>query len=143
MVETPAAALAAGRLAARSDFLSIGTNDLLQYTFAADRLVGGVADLPDLCEPGVLALLGQVVAAAHAADAWVGVCGEAASDPASAVGLVGLGVDELSMTRVAIPEIKNTLRSVTLRDCAAAVTSAVARDDAAAARADLEAVLPG
>jgi phosphoenolpyruvate-protein phosphotransferase len=143
MVETPAAALAADRLADRADFLSVGTNDLLQYAFAADRLVGGVADLPRLEEPGLLRLLGEVVAAAHARDAWVGVCGEAASDPALALALVGLGVDELSMTRVAIPEVKSTLAAVTSDDCARLAAAAVGAADADAARALLDAAVPG
>jgi phosphoenolpyruvate-protein phosphotransferase (PTS system enzyme I) len=137
MVETPAAGLAADRLAHEVDFLSIGTNDLLQYAFAADRLVAGVADLPDPCEPGFLRLLRDVVAAGHDGEAWVGVCGEAASDPAIAVALVGAGVDELSMTRVAIPEIKATLAAITREDATAALDRALAAPDAEAARAIL------
>lgn len=122
MVEVPSAALAAARLAQHADFLSIGTNDLLQYLFAADRLNGAVGDLADVCEPDVLALVRDVVVAGHGAGAWVGVCGEAASDPTVAAALVGLGVDELSMTRVAIPEVKDTLRALTRDACVAAVT---------------------
>ena len=139
MVEVPSAALAARRLAAHADFLSIGTNDLLQYLFAADRVNGAVGDLADVCEPDVLALLGDVIAAGHDGGAWVGVCGEAASDPTVAAALVGLGVDELSMTRVAIPEVKDTLRSLTAEACRAAVETAVAEAaDGVEARAILE-----
>ena len=134
MVETPAAALAAGRLASHCDFLSIGTNDLLQYLFAADRLLSSVSELADACDPIVLRLLGDVAAAAHARDAWVGVCGEAASDPATAVALVGLGIDELSMTSAAIPETKATLREVTRADCRHALDTALAQPDAKDAR---------
>jgi phosphoenolpyruvate-protein phosphotransferase len=141
MVETPAAALAAAALADQSDFLSVGTNDLLQYLFAADRMVAGVGELADACDPVVLALLADVVEAAHERDAWVGVCGEAASDPAVAVALVGLGVDELSMTRVAIPEVKATLRSLTQEQCRDALTAARAEADAGAARGVLEAAV--
>lgn len=134
MIETPAAALAAGQFAAGCDFLSIGTNDLLQYLFAADRLNAEVATLADAADPVVLRLIGEVVRAAHSEGAWVGVCGEAASDPALAVALVGLGVDELSMTAAAIPEIKATLRSVTRDDCRTATERAMAQPDAATAR---------
>jgi phosphoenolpyruvate-protein kinase (PTS system EI component) len=141
MVEVPIAALAANRLAAHADFLSVGTNDLVQYLFAADRLVGEIAHLTDPCEPEVLRLLGSVAEAGHRNGAWVGVCGEAASDPAMAVALVGLGMDELSMTGPAIPEIKDTLRRLTTEDCQAAVTRAMAADDATAARAVLKGVL--
>ncbi len=127
MIEVPSAALAAARLAAHADFLSIGTNDLLQYLFAADRMNGAVGDLADVCEPDVLALLRDVVTAGHGGGAWVGVCGEAASDPTVAAALVGLGVDELSMTRVAIPEVKDTLRGLTAEACATAVTATIAQ----------------
>jgi phosphoenolpyruvate-protein phosphotransferase len=134
MVETPAAALAAGRLAEQCDFLSVGTNDLLQYLFAADRMVAGVGEIADACDPVVLDLLADVVDAAHRHGAWVGVCGEAASDPAVAVALVGLDIDELSMTRVAIPEVKATLRGLTRDQCRQALVEARERPDAAAAR---------
>ena len=134
MIETPAAALAAEPLASHCDFLSVGTNDLLQYLFAADRLLASVSELADACDPIVLRLLGDVAAAAHAHDAWIGVCGEAASDPATAVALVGLGIDELSMTPAAIPESKATLREVTLADCRHALDTALAQPDAEAAR---------
>jgi phosphoenolpyruvate-protein phosphotransferase len=143
MIEVPSAALSAARIAAHVDFLSIGTNDLLQYLFAVDRLHGGVADIADPLEPDVLRLLGDVVAAGHDHDAWVGVCGEAASDPLIAAALVGLGVDELSMTRVAIPEVKDTLARLTREQCHDAVEQALATaGDAADVRAALEAALP-
>lgn len=126
MIEVPSAALGAARLAPHVDFFSIGTNDLLQYTFAVDRLHGGVADIADPFEPDVLQLIGQVIQAGHDGGAWVGVCGEAASEPLIAAALVGLGADELSMTRVAIPEVKDTLRSLTLERCRTAVEHALA-----------------
>jgi phosphotransferase system enzyme I (PtsI) len=139
MVEVPSAALGAARLAANADFLSIGTNDLLQYLFAADRLVGAVADLADVLEPDVLRLIGGVIEAGHANRAWVGVCGEAAGDPTVAAALVGLGIDELSMTRVGIPEVKDALRRVTLEQCREAVKAAIeGANDAAEARRILE-----
>jgi phosphoenolpyruvate-protein phosphotransferase len=139
MIEVPSAALGAARLAPNADFLSIGTNDLIQYLFAVDRLNGAVADIGDVLEPDVLALIGSVVEAAHANDAWVGVCGEAAGDPTVAGALVGLGVDELSMTKVAIPEVKDALRRLTREACREAVLLAIAdARDGAESRSILE-----
>jgi phosphotransferase system enzyme I (PtsI) len=139
MIEVPSAALAASRLARLADFFSVGTNDLLQYLFAVDRLNAAVADIGDVLEPDVLALIGSVVEAAHSNDAWVGVCGEAAGDPTTAAALVGLGIDELSMTRVAIPEVKDALRHLTREECAEAVRYAIGRaGDAAESRGILE-----
>jgi phosphotransferase system enzyme I (PtsI) len=139
MIEVPSAALGARRMAELADFFSIGTNDMLQYLFAADRLVGAVADLADVLDPDVLRLIGGVIEAGHAGRAWVGVCGEAAGDPTVAAALVGLGIDELSMTRVAIPEVKDALRRVTLAECQEAVQAAMAgAPDAGAVRKTLE-----
>ena len=139
MIEVPSAALGAARLARNADFFSIGTNDLIQYLFAVDRLNGAVADIGDVLEPDVLALIGSVVEAAHANDAWIGVCGEAAGDPTVAGALVGLGVDELSMTKVAIPEVKDALRRLTQEECREAVGVAIAEaGDAAESRKILE-----
>jgi phosphoenolpyruvate-protein phosphotransferase len=139
MVEVPSAAIGAARLAAHVDFLSIGTNDLLQYLFAVDRLNGAVADLADVCDPVALGLIGRVIADGHAGGAWVGICGEAASDPLVAAALVGLGADELSMTRVAIPEVKDVLRGLELERCQHAVHGAIEEGaDATEVRALLE-----
>lgn len=143
MIEVPSAALAARRMAARVDFLSLGTNDLLQYLFAADRLLADVAYLPDLLDPDVLRLIGDIATAAHAEGAWCGVCGESAAEPVNAVALVGLGIDELSMTPRSIPRVKDTLRGLTSEDLTAAATAAIAAPDAAAARALLEQALAG
>jgi phosphotransferase system enzyme I (PtsI) len=139
MIEVPSAALGAARLARHADFFSIGTNDLIQYLFAVDRLNGSVADIGDVLEPDVLALIRSVVEAGHANDAWVGVCGEAAGDPTVAGALVGLGVDELSMTKVAIPEVKDALRRLTRDACRDAVHHAIAEAaDAVESRRILE-----
>ncbi|MGH2662351.1 MAG: phosphoenolpyruvate--protein phosphotransferase [Actinomycetota bacterium] len=139
MIEVPSAALAARKLAEHADFFSIGTNDLLQYVFAADRLIGAVADLADVLDPDVLSLIERVVEAGHANGAWVGVCGEAAGDPTVAAALVGLGIDELSMTRVAIPEVKDALRRLTRLQCIEAVEEAIEKArDAGEARRILE-----
>jgi phosphoenolpyruvate-protein kinase (PTS system EI component) len=113
MVEVPALALDAARIAPEVDFFSVGTNDLAQYTMAAERgnaaLAGLLAD--DALSP-VLALIAAVTAAAAAHGRWVGVCGELAGDPDAAVLLAGLGVRELSMAAGRIPAVKAALREV-------------------------------
>lgn len=113
MVETPAAVAIADAIARESDFLSIGTNDLIQYTLAVDRENESVAYLYDGLHPGVLRSIRRVVEAAHEADRPVAVCGEMASDPVSAVVLLGLGVDELSMQPPAMPRVKARVRATT------------------------------
>ncbi|HVE45217.1 MAG TPA: putative PEP-binding protein [Acidimicrobiales bacterium] len=133
-IEVPSAALAAGRIAPHVDFFSVGTNDLLQYLFAVDRLVAEVAELTDVCEPLVLDLIAHVVANADQYGTWVGVRGETASDPEVAAALVGLGVRELSMVPGALGEVKDLLRRhelATLRDVAEVARRAA---DAAEAR---------
>ncbi|PSP36636.1 phosphoenolpyruvate--protein phosphotransferase [Halobacteriales archaeon QH_10_70_21] len=106
MVETPAAVSLAGELAARLDFLSIGTNDLTQYVMAADRENDAVADLHDPLHPAVLRAIDRTVRGADDGDAPVGMCGEIAGDPALTELLVGLGLDELSMSAVTVPAVK-------------------------------------
>lgn len=113
MIEIPSAALATDILAREVDFFSIGTNDLIQYTLAVDRDNETVAQLYDPLHPSVLRLIQHVITAAHEAGIWVGVCGEMAADPMTAALLVGMGVDELSMASVVIPDVKAVLRSVT------------------------------
>jgi multiphosphoryl transfer protein len=134
MIETPIAALSAGRLARAVDFVSVGTNDLLQYLFAADRLQSELAGLPELFDPAVLSLLSRMVVDAHQAGAWVGVCGEAAGTPVGAAVFVGLGCDELSMAAHAIPLVKDALRRVTFSDLEQAVGRAMVAEDAGEAR---------
>jgi phosphocarrier protein FPr len=134
MVEVPSAALLAERLARNADFFSIGTNDLTQYTMAAERGNEHVAELLSGPQPAVLRLVHATVAGAERHDRWVGVCGELAGDPAAAVLLVGLGVRELSMASPLVPEVKEALRSVTLTDAAAAAARALDARDAADAR---------
>jgi phosphotransferase system enzyme I (PtsI) len=109
MIETPSAAFMADELAARVDFLSIGTNDLTQYVMAADRENERVSDLHNPTHPGVLRAIHRTATAAHAEDAWVGMCGEMAGDPDLTELLVGLGLDELSMSAVTIPEVKTAV----------------------------------
>ncbi|MBV9003454.1 MAG: phosphoenolpyruvate--protein phosphotransferase, partial [Solirubrobacterales bacterium] len=120
MVEVPSAALQAEQLAASADFFSLGTNDLTQYTMAAERGNEHVGTLLAGPQPAVLRLVQATVEGARAHGRWVGVCGELAGDPAAAVLLVGLGVRELSMARPLIPEVKEALRSVALTDAAEA-----------------------
>jgi phosphoenolpyruvate-protein phosphotransferase/dihydroxyacetone kinase phosphotransfer subunit len=141
MVEVPAAALLAEQFAARVDFFSIGTNDLIQYTMAAERgneLVGELLAGP---QPAALSLIRATTAGAAAHGRMVGVCGELAGDPAAALLLVGLGVRELSMAAPLIAEVKETLRSVSLADASAAADQAVNAPDAASARALAAALL--
>jgi multiphosphoryl transfer protein len=135
MVEVPAAALTAARLAEHADFFSLGTNDLTQYTMAAERGNERLAPLLTGPQPGVLRLVQETVAGARAHGRWVGVCGELAGDPPTAVLFAGLGVTELSMAPALVPEVKEALRAVALADAQAAALKALEADSAAAARA--------
>jgi multiphosphoryl transfer protein len=114
MIEIPAAALAAAHLAAEVDFFSVGTNDLTQYTLAADRGNALVAPLADAMHPAVLRLIGMAAEAAADHGAWTGVCGELAGDPGATAILLGLGVRELSMGPPAIPLVKEAVRAADL-----------------------------
>ena len=126
MIETPAAAFLADALAERLDFLSIGTNDLTQYVMAADRENDGVADSHDPLHPAVLRAIDRTVSAAAGTDAWVGMCGEMAGDPALTELLVGLGIDELSMSAVTVPAVKERVREVDSAAAAALADEALA-----------------
>lgn len=119
MVETPAAAVMADALAAECDFLSIGTNDLTQYTLAMDRGNPAVAGGIDGLDPAVLRLIGQTCSGGARHDTWVGVCGGLASDPLAVPILIGLGVAELSAAPAMVPEIKALVRGLTLERCEA------------------------
>jgi phosphotransferase system enzyme I (PtsI) len=114
MVEVPASALLADRILADADFASIGTNDLTQYTLAADRLLGSVASFQDPWHPAVLRLVGEVGKAGAALGKPVGICGEAAADPLLAVVLVGLGATSLSMSPAALKDVRAELARFTL-----------------------------
>ncbi len=114
MIEVPAAALLADRILAEADFASIGTNDLTQYTLAADRQLGSVASFQDPWHPAVLRLVGEVGRAGAALGKPVGVCGEAAADPMLAVVLVGLGATSLSMAPGLLADVRNELTKFTL-----------------------------
>ncbi|QKJ20057.1 phosphoenolpyruvate--protein phosphotransferase [Microbacterium hominis] len=134
MVEVPSSALLADRVLGIADFASIGTNDLTQYTMAADRLLGSVASFQDPWHPAVLHLIRSVGAAGRATGKPVGICGEAAADPLLAVVLVGLGATSLSMAPTALADVRATLLEHSLDDAARIAEAALAAPDAAAAR---------
>jgi phosphoenolpyruvate-protein phosphotransferase (PTS system enzyme I) len=113
MVEIPAAAVIADLLAPHVDFFSIGTNDLIQYTLAVDRMNERVSHLYQPYHPAVLRLIRQICSAARQAGKWAGMCGEMAGDPVAAPVLLGLGLDEWSMSAPAIPAVKEVLRATT------------------------------
>jgi phosphoenolpyruvate-protein kinase (PTS system EI component) len=114
MIETPAAVEMADRLAGLVDFFSIGTNDLTQYIFAADRTNERVANLYDPLHPAVLRQIDRVLRAAHFQKRWVGLCGEMAADPLAIPILLGLGLDEFSMAPVSIPAAKQIIGRLTM-----------------------------
>ncbi len=116
MIETPAAALMADVLAEEVDFLSIGTNDLIQYTMAADRGNIQVADLYRRLPPSVVRLIQKVILSGHEKGVWVGICGEMAADPLAILLLVGMDIDELSVSPPMLPEVKKIIRSITYKD---------------------------
>jgi phosphocarrier protein FPr len=137
MAEVPAFALRARAAVALVDLISIGSNDLTQYTLAAERGNASVAGLADPLDPAVLRLVSEVSRAATAR-ARVAVCGEIASEPAAAALLIGLGVRELSMTPRAIPEVKQAIRSLSVRKAKHLAEIALHRDSAASVRALLQ-----
>lgn len=134
MVEVPSCAILADHVAPRVDFMSIGTNDLTQYVFAADRLLGTVANLQNPWHPAVLRLIEQVGAAGREHDVPVGICGEAAADPLLAVVLVGLGATSLSMSSSAIADVRAELALHSLDDARRLAALAVSAESAEAAR---------
>ncbi|HEY6685519.1 MAG TPA: phosphoenolpyruvate--protein phosphotransferase [Propionibacteriaceae bacterium] len=134
MIETPAAALQAEQILTEVDFVSIGTNDLAQYTFAADRHSADLASLNDPWQPALLRLIEMVTSAAAGSGKPVGVCGEAASDPLQALVLAGLGISSLSMAPAALAAVGRGLAAVTLEDCRRAARAACDTDSPASAR---------
>ncbi|HWJ84518.1 MAG TPA: phosphoenolpyruvate--protein phosphotransferase [Cellulomonas sp.] len=142
MIEVPSAALMSGPILAHASFASIGTNDLVQYTMAADRLLGAVAHLSVAWQPAVLQLVAATCAGAAAQGRPVGVCGEAAASPALAVVLVGLGVTSLSMTPRALADVSAVLGATTYDECRRIAGLALASSSAADARSTVRAQLP-
>ena len=117
MIEIPSAAICANVLATEVDFFSIGTNDLIQYTLAVDRVNEKIAHLYEPTHPAILRLLKMIAEAAHAHHIWVGVCGEMAGDVALVPLLLGLGMDELSAGATSVPRVKRAVQSLALPEC--------------------------
>ncbi|WP_110675252.1 phosphoenolpyruvate--protein phosphotransferase [Salinicola sp. RZ23] len=140
MIEIPSAALLAPSLAAEVDFFSIGTNDLIQYTLAIDRGHATLSAQADGLHPAVLRLIQMTVDAAHAEGKWVGVCGELGSDAAAVPVLVGLGVDELSVSVRQVPMVKARLRGITQESAQHHARTALAQATSQAVRDALEAL---
>jgi len=140
MIEVPSAALLAPVLAKEVDFFSVGTNDLTQYTLAIDRGHPTLSAQADGLHPAVLQLIDITVRAAHAQGKWVGVCGELAADPLAVPVLVGLGVDELSVSARSIPEVKARVREFSLSEAQGLAQKALAVGSPAEVRALVEAV---
>lgn len=130
MIEVPAAAVISPILAKYVDFFSIGTNDLCQYTLAVDRMNESIGSLYQPLHPGVLRLIKHVIDASHEQGKFTGMCGELASDPVATMILLGLGLDEFSMTASSIPLIKNILRSVSKAECEEVANKALTMDTA-------------
>ncbi|MDE1166949.1 MAG: phosphoenolpyruvate--protein phosphotransferase [Pseudomonas sp.] len=138
MIEVPSAALLAPVLAKEVDFFSVGTNDLTQYTLAIDRGHPTLSAQADGLHPAVLQLIDITVRAAHAHGKWVGICGELAADPLAVPVLVGLGVDELSVSARSIPEVKAGVRELTLVEAQQLAQQALALGSASEVRALVE-----
>ena len=130
MIEVPAAAVISPILAKYVDFFSIGTNDLCQYTLAVDRMNEAIGSLYQPLHPGVLRLIKHVIDASHEQGKFTGMCGELASDPMATMILLGLGLDEFSMTASSIPLIKNILRSVSKAECEEVANKVLTMDTA-------------
>ncbi|WP_433193706.1 putative PEP-binding protein [Nocardia sp. CA-107356] len=141
MIEVPAAALLAEAILEHVDFLSIGTNDLAQYTMAADRMSAELAALTDPWQPAVLALVARTATAGTSAGKPVGVCGEAAADPLLACVLAGFGIRSLSAAGAAVAAVGAALSEVTLDDCRRAAAAVLATSDPERARAAARAAL--
>lgn len=128
MIETPSAAMISDWLAREVDFLSIGTNDLIQYTLAVDRVNENVAHLYNPLHMSVLRFIRMVIEAGHAAGKWVGMCGEMAGNPAFTRILLGMGLDEFSVPAAAVPRIKRLIREMSFEDAQKAVERIFGQD---------------
>ena len=137
MVEVPSAALQATRLLEVVDFLSIGTNDLSQYTLAADRMCGELAHLLDPWQPALLQLIAGCAGAGREVDKPVSICGESASDPLLALVFVGMGVTSLSMSASSVPAVRASLAAHSMAQCQKLAELALAALDAVTARAEV------
>ncbi len=140
MIEVPSAALCAPELAREVAFFSIGTNDLIQYSLAVDRVNERIAHLYEPTHPAIVRLIKMVVDAAHAAGIWAGVCGEMASEVALTPLLLGLGVDELSAGAALVPRVKRAVQSLEMDVCRALAEAAMKMDSPGAILEECEAV---
>ena len=141
MVETPAAAVMTPVLAKYLDFFSIGTNDLVQYTLAVDRVNANVSYLYNHFNPAVLRLIKLTIDSARANNIWVGMCGEMASDPNAAAILIAMGINELSMSAPSIPRVKEKIRSITSAQAKAALDTVMTMEDGNAIKEYLQSAL--
>jgi phosphotransferase system enzyme I (PtsI) len=140
MIEVPSAALCAAHLAREVDFFSIGTNDLIQYSIAVDRVNERIAHLYEPTHPAILRLIKMVVDAAHAAGIWAGVCGEMASEVTLTPLLLGLGVDELSAGAALVPRVKRAVQSLEMKVCLDLAARTLEMDTASAILTECEAI---
>lgn len=138
MIEIPSAAMTADLIIKEADFFSIGTNDLCQYTLAVDRMNEKVGNLYQPFHPGVLRLIKNVIDEAHKAGKFVGICGEMAGEPAAALLLVGMGLDELSMSASSLLAVKKTVRSISMQEAKKIAEHAMTLSSAAQIRAYCE-----
>ena len=125
MIEIPAAAVLADQFAKEVDFFSIGTNDLIQYTFAADRMSSGVSYLYQPFNPSILRLVKHVIESAHKEGKWAGMCGEMAGEPMAAPLLLGLGLDEFSMSATSILAQRKLIRELSQKEMADLANKAI------------------
>jgi phosphotransferase system enzyme I (PtsI) len=132
MIETPSAVLVADHLAREVRFFSIGTNDLIQYSIAVDRLNDRIAHLYNPTHPAILRMIKMVVESGRARGIWTGICGEMASDILLTPLLIGLGVEELSATSALVPRVKKAVQSLDAVECAKLAAQALESDDSAA-----------
>jgi phosphotransferase system enzyme I (PtsI) len=141
MIEVPSAAIVAEELAKEVDFFSIGTNDLIQYVLAIDRINERVTYLYEPLHPAVLRLIQQVIDIGHKAGIRVAMCGEMAGEPAYTMILLGLGLDELSMNPLAIPRVKKIIRGATMKESKALLNKVMTFSSATEIRAFVEAAM--
>jgi phosphotransferase system enzyme I (PtsI) len=132
MIEVPSAAITASLIAPHAKFFSLGTNDLVQYTLAVDRVNERVAYLYEPTHPAIIRLIKNTIDVGHQHGIWVGICGEVAANPIMAPLLIGLGVDELSMSPAAIPMVKDVVRSLKFSQAEDLAERVLASESAAA-----------